>query len=235
MKKTISIAGVDYTSISALQAAARARIPPAYTQAVTPLPLDQFWLDYFTYSPDFDGKAAEFGADLVFGYRLNPIDNGRTVGLVLTNSQSDPIKTVGWLACAKEAFNPGFVSPLPQRIRVGFRKAIKPQLEAYRRSKLVMDGRVYCEATGILYRASEIHIDHDPKSFEQIVDEFLGAMPTGTVFEGCLTKTNAGDEWHSRFIDRDVDEAFQQYHRQEATLRAVHGETINLTKPKWQK
>lgn len=233
-KPTVSIDGIVYKSKAALEVEARSRIPKAYSQNIEPMVLDEFWLELFSYSVDFADKAEEFGEDLILGYRLNPFDSGRTVGLVLTNSTRTIIKPVGWLACARAAFMPGQpLESLDKRIRVGFRAAIKPQIDAFRRSKIT-DGDLYCEVTGNIFPANEIHIDHHPKDFEQIVCEFLDALPDGTVFEGCLTKTHAGDPWHNRFKDRDVDRWFQQYHQAAATLRAVHF-TANLSKPKWSK
>jgi hypothetical protein len=229
----VMIADVEYRTQTALKAAVDARLPVATTK-IQPFPLDDFWKDYLSYSPSFADKADQLGADgLMVGYHLYM----GTLQMVLYRSQTE-YQSFSFRACCKNAFDPayqGSVSQLLGTWKAAMRNAIRPQMEAYRRS-VTSGNLVKCAETNQFIAPREAHIDHHPVPFDKLANDFLTALTNSQTPPTLqdIHRTHSADPMHYTIIDQEVAQLWADYHEANATYRAVKA-SVNLSKSKkWQ-
>jgi len=227
----VTIANVVYRTQKALKAAVDARAPNP-TDTIQTLPLDEFWIEYLSYSETFADKAAELRdpSSLMVGYHLFM----GSLQLVVCDATGD-YRSFSYRDCTRNAFVPKADRELSEAIKslkMAARNAIQPQIDAFRRSRTA--GRnIRCAVTKVWHEAHEIDIDHHPIPFDQIVTPWLEAWIEANGLPA-VTTTHSADADHQTFTDPAVAKAFARHHEEVATLRPVV-RSVNLSKSKaWQ-
>ena len=230
----VIIGGTAFDSKKGLEDSVRTRLSKL-PSTPTPMDLDPFWMDLIGHCESLPRKLDQLAGECV---AIASMDNARGKGksLGLFSDIGDYVP-FSWKACVENAFGQG--KPFSQAgfmrdFHYGLRQAIRPQIEAYRRS-VTRDGMVRCEATGELLPSRKVHIDHDPIDFVILADEFVGWAQSGILKRSFgmddVVRTHAFDPQHMQIADPGLNMIWQEYHRERAQLRAV-SERINLSKKK---
>lgn len=110
--------------------------------------------------------------------------------------------------------------------KVAARSAILEQIiefkERYFKQNQNARGEVLCQATGSAVNRRNSHIDHDPKSFDGLVEEFI--QQDGIVVDEVDFIGFDDGEQRKRFADHKLEKRFADFHLSNASLRVV---TVN--------
>lgn len=113
------------------------------------------------------------------------------------------------------------------------RSAILEQIiefkECYFKQNQNARGEVLCQATGLAVNRRNSHIDHDPKSFDGLVEDFI--QQDGIVVDEVDFIGFDDGEQRKRFADHKLEKRFADFHLSNASLRVVTV-TANLKKKK---
>jgi len=97
------------------------------------------------------------------------------------------------------------------------RSAVEDQIKTFRAS-LVEANEMTCAISGVSLSPSEIHIDHQPpRYFDTLLFEYTQANSINPMREG-ITVHSGG---RISFTKQSTREGWSQYHKQEASLRAI--------------
>lgn len=113
-------------------------------------------------------------------------------------------------------------------VRAAMRHAIRPQVDAFRRSHFDQhadaDGTVLCPLTGLRVRTSGAHVDHI-EPFAELADRFVETCGGFEAIRLGTSRDHPGPALTNP-VQRDV---WQAYHAQTARLRVVHA-SANLAR-----
>lgn len=105
-----------------------------------------------------------------------------------------------------------------QMVRAAFRHEVMDQIHSFKREFLVPGIR--CEVTGDLLFPYNVHVDHAPPVFHELVSRFV--IEHGLSFDSIsLTPTLDGEAGGRRLVDRSIAGAWHSFHRAHARLRLV--------------
>jgi hypothetical protein len=121
-------------------------------------------------------------------------------------------------------------------------QAVRQELAQAKRSyfdrEADAEGKVRCDVTGERVSFREAQLDHKkPMTFQVIVMTFIAAH--GINIEAGMLSAPADNQYVTTFVDKDLEQKFQEYHQKVAVLRIVKtqvnrslGGSERLTKPK---
>ena len=113
------------------------------------------------------------------------------------------------------------------------RNAVKNQIIEYRNSYFTTnqnkEGKILCKETNKRISIKECHVDHHPRSFDSIIDDFIKLKNIDVD-----TVKHAGfkdNEQRKSFLDEVMEVLFSEFHKNTAELRVI-SKVANLTKKK---
>lgn len=220
-KKSVVIDGVTYTSRAQLERACRAAMPKATSLTPTEIPLTAFWQGVIAGHPTIQEKFDRFGGTNAeaFGYRKNDMGEGTMMGFIGADGEFMPFS---YKRACEGHFPPKDPDAMHRADVIdGMRRAIRPQIEAYRATLPRLAGKIQCAVTKEWLDPREIEIDHHPVEFTTMAKDFLEAvrMDWGGLPE--IEKHSAGHPDHNRMKNRDYEAVWIEWHEEKASYQAL--------------
>lgn len=122
---------------------------------------------------------------------------------------------------------------LLKQFTIAAREAVSPQIIDFKKKYFSKhqnaNGQITCPITRKKVNREQVHVDHDPTSFQKLVNAFIA---TNKIALDVIKYTGQkdGDERLS-FADESFKKQFDLYHKQNAELRVI-SKKANLQKPR---
>ncbi|MGW6537446.1 DUF3223 domain-containing protein [Streptomyces sp. NPDC055051] len=168
---------------------------------------DRFLRNLLTLHPDYEFKRGHG----ITGFTVIRNDEHGTYGFAVMRVDGTSID-FSWNTCLK---------PPTQRQKVlgCLRRAVKYQVIAHR-DAVFMAGPVTCAISGApIASTQEAHVDHHAPTFAQIAETFIDAQGGPDAFH--ISDDIPDGFSHAELADKEVEAAWQDYHREVAVLRVV--------------
>lgn len=147
------------------------------------------------------------------------LDRGGKNHTVIRYASGDEV-SFSWVKCCR-----GFSRMTD--VNGAMRRAVFPQVIGFKKFRFV-NGSVSCEETGEALQWDTAAVDHYPKTFASIRDDWLVESRIGT--EGvCIERHPKGGSY---MVDEEQLKSWEQFHAAEAVLRLV---TVEVNKTSWVK
>ncbi|UUU45114.1 DCL family protein [Streptomyces sp. NBC_00162] len=167
---------------------------------------DEFLRDLITRHPDHEDKAGTG----VAGFRVDRSEFGNRCLMVLRTDGTEI--DISWPECLKPTSH-------AQQVRGCLRRAISDQVIA-KRDEAFAAGPVVCEVTNlVMLTPDEADVDHAAPKFKELAETFI--LQRGGLEAFVIAPDRASGMSYAELQDDVLVAAWQQYHREHATLRVI--------------